>query len=153
MSSDAAHGRYLLVRRGGRLRVWCRWHSLHPVMFSTTDGSGKFDLWNLNTDREVRCCLIRFIFRVDEAFRFPWCPLLSAPAEPSTRCNGTRRMVVVSLSGEATGNCIFTTLKIWASRGSRSERIWRQRTVAGFAEAGQGGHGDGDSGARVMAGR
>ena len=31
-----------------------KWHPLHPAMFGTADGSGKFDLWNLNTDTEVR---------------------------------------------------------------------------------------------------
>ena len=34
-----------------------------------------------------------------------------------------------------------------------SEWADMQRTVAGLAGAGQGGHGDGDGGARVMAGR
>ena len=31
-----------------------KWHPLHPAMFGTADGSGRFDLWNLNTDTEVR---------------------------------------------------------------------------------------------------
>ena len=31
-----------------------KWHPTHPALFSTVDGSGKFDLWNLNTDTEVR---------------------------------------------------------------------------------------------------
>ncbi|KAH7890720.1 WD40-repeat-containing domain protein [Phlebopus sp. FC_14] len=30
-----------------------RWHPAHPALFGTVDGSGKFDLWNLNTDTEV----------------------------------------------------------------------------------------------------
>ncbi|KAN0088532.1 WD40-repeat-containing domain protein [Tylopilus felleus] len=30
-----------------------KWHPTHPALFSTVDGSGKFDLWNLNTDTEV----------------------------------------------------------------------------------------------------
>ncbi|PPQ79682.1 hypothetical protein CVT25_003256 [Psilocybe cyanescens] len=30
-----------------------KWHPAHPAMFGTVDGSGKFDLWNLNTDTEV----------------------------------------------------------------------------------------------------
>ncbi len=31
-----------------------RWHPQHPAMFGTVNGSGKFDLWNLNADAEVR---------------------------------------------------------------------------------------------------
>jgi len=31
-----------------------KWHPAHPATFGTVDGSGKFDLWNLNTDTEVR---------------------------------------------------------------------------------------------------
>ncbi|KAH7911054.1 WD40-repeat-containing domain protein [Hygrophoropsis aurantiaca] len=30
-----------------------KWHPAHPAMFGTVDGSGKFDLWNLNVDTEV----------------------------------------------------------------------------------------------------
>jgi hypothetical protein len=30
-----------------------KWHPQHPALFGTVDGSGKFDLWNLNTDTEV----------------------------------------------------------------------------------------------------
>ncbi|EGU11335.1 Cytoplasmic dynein intermediate chain [Rhodotorula toruloides ATCC 204091] len=30
-----------------------KWHPLHPAVFGTVDGAGKFDLWNLNTDTEV----------------------------------------------------------------------------------------------------
>ncbi|PLW41072.1 hypothetical protein PCANC_03303 [Puccinia coronata f. sp. avenae] len=30
-----------------------KWHPCHPAMFATVDGSGKFNLWNLNTDTEV----------------------------------------------------------------------------------------------------
>ncbi|TFK74907.1 WD40 repeat-like protein [Pluteus cervinus] len=30
-----------------------KWHPAHPALFGTVDGSGKFDLWNLNTDTEV----------------------------------------------------------------------------------------------------
>jgi dynein intermediate chain len=31
-----------------------RWHPAHPAMFGTVDGSGRFNLWNLNADTEVR---------------------------------------------------------------------------------------------------
>lgn len=30
-----------------------KWHPAHPALFGTVDGSGKFNLWNLNTDTEV----------------------------------------------------------------------------------------------------
>ncbi|EFP76439.1 hypothetical protein PGT21_007611 [Puccinia graminis f. sp. tritici] len=30
-----------------------KWHPCHPAMFGTVDGSGKFNLWNLNSDTEV----------------------------------------------------------------------------------------------------
>lgn len=30
-----------------------KWHPSHPAMFGTGDGTGKFDLWNLNQDLEV----------------------------------------------------------------------------------------------------
>ncbi|KAF7317958.1 WD-REPEATS-REGION domain-containing protein [Mycena kentingensis (nom. inval.)] len=30
-----------------------KWHPQHPAMFGSVDGSGKFDLWNLNADTEV----------------------------------------------------------------------------------------------------
>jgi dynein intermediate chain len=30
-----------------------KWHPNHPALFGSVDGSGKFDLWNLNNDTEV----------------------------------------------------------------------------------------------------
>ncbi|EKM50422.1 uncharacterized protein PHACADRAFT_263710 [Phanerochaete carnosa HHB-10118-sp] len=30
-----------------------KWHPAHPAVFASADGSGKFDLWNLNSDTEV----------------------------------------------------------------------------------------------------
>ncbi|KAG8881574.1 hypothetical protein FRB97_009408 [Tulasnella sp. 331] len=30
-----------------------KWHPSHPAMFGSVDGSGRFDLWNLNADAEV----------------------------------------------------------------------------------------------------
>ncbi|CAK5267528.1 unnamed protein product [Mycena citricolor] len=30
-----------------------KWHPQHPALFGSVDGSGKFDLWNLNVDTEV----------------------------------------------------------------------------------------------------
>lgn len=36
-----------------------KWHPCHPAMFGTVDGSGKFNLWNLNSDTEVGPTLFR----------------------------------------------------------------------------------------------
>lgn len=37
-----------------------KWHPAHPALFGAVDGSGRFDIWNLNIDTEVRavarCC-------------------------------------------------------------------------------------------------
>ncbi|OBZ73877.1 Cytoplasmic dynein 1 intermediate chain 1 [Grifola frondosa] len=44
---------HLFVRRSGRLRYDVKWHPAHPAVFGTVDGSGKFDVWNLNHDTEV----------------------------------------------------------------------------------------------------
>lgn len=30
-----------------------KWHPVHPAVFGSVDGSGRFDLWNLNADAEV----------------------------------------------------------------------------------------------------
>lgn len=35
-----------------------KWHPAHPAVFGSVDGSGKFDLWNLNSDTEVRFAFI-----------------------------------------------------------------------------------------------
>ena len=31
-----------------------RWHPHHPALFGSVDGAGRFDVWNLNIDTEVR---------------------------------------------------------------------------------------------------
>jgi dynein intermediate chain len=31
-----------------------KWHPTHPALFGSVDGAGKFDLWDLNVDTEVR---------------------------------------------------------------------------------------------------
>lgn len=31
-----------------------RWHPHHPALFGSVDGAGRFDVWNLNVDTEVR---------------------------------------------------------------------------------------------------
>ncbi len=37
-----------------------KWHPTHPAVFGTVDGAGKFDLWNLNHDTEVRISFPNF---------------------------------------------------------------------------------------------
>jgi dynein intermediate chain, cytosolic len=34
------------------------WHPMHPAVFASVDGSGRFDVWNLNADTEVSCSAI-----------------------------------------------------------------------------------------------
>ena len=102
-----------------------KWHPLHPAMFGTADGSGKFDLWNLNTDTEVTQFALRLSLGTDWVFRSPSYLLPSAPAGPSTRCNGTRKTVDVSPLEGATANYIFTISETWVYRGTRSGRIRR----------------------------
>lgn len=50
-----------------------KWHPSHPAVFGSVDGSGRFDLWNLNADTEVRC--FRFSLgvssRADFGFKVP----------------------------------------------------------------------------------
>jgi dynein intermediate chain len=40
-----------------------KWHPHHPALFGSVDGAGKFDLWNLNVDTEVRPVLLSFVLR------------------------------------------------------------------------------------------
>lgn len=35
-----------------------KWHPHHPALFGSVDGAGKFSLWNLNVDTEVRLALL-----------------------------------------------------------------------------------------------
>lgn len=34
-----------------------KWSPSHPALFGSVDGTGQFDLWNLNADTEV-CCVL-----------------------------------------------------------------------------------------------
>lgn len=47
-----------------------RWHPQHPALFGSVDGTGQFDLWNLNMDTEVRYCNGNINSRI---LTF-WCP-------------------------------------------------------------------------------
>jgi WD40 repeat protein len=69
-----------------------KWHPAHPATFGTVDGSGRFDLWNLNADTEVRstfllsfelygtCLSMSALIVSVWIFRYPWCPPSSAQA-------------------------------------------------------------------------
>lgn len=39
-----------------------RWHPHHPALFGSVDGAGKFDLWDLNVDTEVRSPFLPRLF-------------------------------------------------------------------------------------------
>jgi dynein intermediate chain len=43
-----------------------KWHPAHPAVFGTVDGSGKFDLWNLNSDTEVGALSFQIFLSVSE---------------------------------------------------------------------------------------
>lgn len=38
------------------------WHPQHPALFGSVDGSGRFDVWNLNTDTEASIVILAFIY-------------------------------------------------------------------------------------------
>jgi len=68
-----------------------KWHTTHPALFATVDGSGRFDLWNLNTDTEVSfidlnwgiCATLRdSVLRFHSRYRLS--PRTLAPGELST---------------------------------------------------------------------
>lgn len=51
-----------------------KWHPRHPALFGSVDGTGKFDLWNLNIDTEVSLFFwqVRFhLLLIRSQFRFP----------------------------------------------------------------------------------
>jgi dynein intermediate chain, cytosolic len=52
-----------------------KWHPAHPAVFASVDGSGKFDLWNLNADTEVRYTVPRGVHRF-MLHRYLWFPPL-----------------------------------------------------------------------------
>jgi dynein intermediate chain len=54
-----------------------KWHPTHPASFGTVDGSGKFDLWNLNLDTEVCNELVGVISSWYSFFFLPQVPVVS----------------------------------------------------------------------------
>jgi dynein intermediate chain len=50
-----------------------KWHPAHPAVFASVDGSGKFDLWNLNADTEVRPAVLPLV-RCLMPCRYRLCP-------------------------------------------------------------------------------
>ena len=104
-----------------------KWHPAHPASFGTVDGSGKFDVWNLNADTEVRINLgcpsdVLMAYARSLWYR-PW---LDRGAQ-STNLNGIARMDDGLLWVAATASFMCTTLVIWPFRGSQSGLICRRR--------------------------
>ena len=62
LPSTAAHIPFRLFIEADDYVYDVRWHPAHPAVFGTVDGSGQFDLWNLNTDTEV-CLFFTSLFR------------------------------------------------------------------------------------------
>ena len=51
-----------------------KWHPHHPAVFGAVDGSGRFDLWNLNNDTEVSSHPMLWAFAYRVVFRLPLSP-------------------------------------------------------------------------------
>lgn len=101
-----------------------KWHPSHPAVFGTVDGSGKFDLWNLNMDTEVRVRESEYSFsHTRRPPRFPWCLPPWGRIAPSTNLNGTGRMVAEQGWVRATVNYTSMTLEIRRYPESRSGLI------------------------------
>ncbi|KAF8492500.1 dynein intermediate chain [Gautieria morchelliformis] len=110
-----------------------KWHPSHPAVFGTVDGSGKFDLWNLNADTEV--------------------PVVSTPVGENRAINKLewdrkdgRRAALGSSDGQL---YIYDIGDMAIPR--ESEWTDLQRTIASIAGSPGVGNSDGD--ARVLAGR
>lgn len=108
-----------------------KWHPAHPAVFGSVDGSGKFDLWNLNSDTEVSHH-IALTLRASELTpsRSPWCPRPWARDARSTSCSGITRTVGAPRSEGATEGCTCTTLETRHSPERQSGRICRERSPA-----------------------
>ena len=105
-----------------------KWHPTHPALFSTVDGSGKFDLWNLNTDTEVRLggCS-GSLFETDWERRWLSCLRMLDLDGGSTRWSGIGKTDDVLRLGGAMGSCMCMTLVTLHFRGSQSGRICKRR--------------------------
>ena len=100
-----------------------KWHPQHPAMFGTVDGTGKFDLWNLNKDTEVSyrrsCRLIA---------RFPCLQSNPLPVR-STNWRSIRPPAARSLWDLATEMCTFTMLESKPILESLNGPTCRRRSV------------------------
>jgi WD40 repeat protein len=111
-----------------------KWHPAHPASFGTVDGSGKFDLWNLNADTEVCATLPKIIWPLSDSWihRYPWYRLTWARAVRSTSFNGIVKTEDVLLWEAATGSYTYMTSVTWLSRESQSGRICRKRSLVSW---------------------
>lgn len=104
-----------------------QWHPSHPALFGCVDGSGRFDLWNLNIDTEV--CPGKACFREYRYSRYCRCQLCLHPSAliaPSTNSSGTARMGGVQPWGGAMESSTSTTLGTCLFREKQSGRIYRR---------------------------
>lgn len=127
-----------------------KWHPSHPAVFGTVDGSGKFDLWNLNVDTEVRvilCCISSVANLANKV------PVVSTPVGANRAINKMqwdrkdgRRTALGSSDGKLyiydIGDMAIPRESEWADL---------QRTIASIAGGSGAGGLEGDT--RVLAGR
>ena len=97
-----------------------KWHPAHPAVFGTADGSGKFDLWNLNVDTEVRSFKTRLLSLFIIFSRFLLSRRWSVLGVRLTSWNGIGKMADGLLWAPVMGNCTSTTWVTLRSPGSPS---------------------------------
>lgn len=104
-----------------------KWHPHHPAMFGAVDGSGKFDLWNLNQDTEVCACRFIETWLISRSHTSP----LRSPLVRSTNSRGTgHHYLEKQQSAERMARSTCTSWRrSWCSRGIASGWIcsgyWR----------------------------
>lgn len=104
-----------------------KWHPTQPALFGTVDGSGKFDLWNLNTDTEVRRGLTFCDGGAEWMCRCLWYLRALCLDGRSTGWSGIGRTDDGWRWGGATGSCTCMILGTWRWRESRSGRTCKRR--------------------------
>ena len=112
-----------------------KWHPSHPASFGTVDGTGKFDLWNLNIDTEASKVITHIIHiqrHLDRSLSYPqtWAQVVRL-----TNWNGIAKTDVVPFLEAATESFTFMTLETWRFHESRNGRTCRRRLPASWVEA------------------
>lgn len=134
-----------------------KWHPAHPAVFGTVDGSGQFDLWNLNIDTEVRggrhlffvlVCVLTSVF----LFQVPLVSTSVGSGRAINKLEWDRKDGRRAALGGSDGRLyVYDIGDIAIPR--ESEWIDMQKTVSGIVAGGQAnGVAEGDS-ARIVAGR